>query len=89
MIMANTSSAKKAILVARRRRIENQLGRSGIETQKSILLDAVAQKDQKKASEALGAVYKALDKAAKTRVISKNKASREKAKFSWLVKNLK
>jgi ribosomal protein S20 len=88
-IMANTSSARKAIQVSHRRLGENHLRRNAIETIRTDLLNAVGSKDSKQASDQLALMYKALDKATKTRVISENKASREKAKYSRLVKNLK
>jgi len=83
--MPITKSAKKALRQSERRRERN--------TQKKDAYKELVKKIQKavesgKADEAralLPALYKAVDKAAKTRVIAKNKAARLKSRAAKLV----
>ncbi len=83
--MPITSSAKKALRQARTRRVRNI-------KQKDTYKDAV--KTYRKLTDAkqwgdavskLSAVYKSLDKAAKTNVITKNKARRLKSRLARMV----
>lgn len=76
--MANTASAAKANRQSIKRRARN-LGRS--RAYKSILKEfrAAAAAEPKKAKEMMALLQKKLDKAAKTGVIAKNKASRLKS----------
>jgi len=83
--MPITKSAKKALRQSERRRERN--------TQKKDVYKELVKKMQKaveagKADEArtlLPALYKAVDKAAKTRVIAKNKAARLKSRAAKLI----
>ena len=76
--MAITKSAKKAHRASLRRRVFNV-------RRKDTLHDAVKEVRKAKGTEAaklLPAAFKAIDKAAKTGVISKNAANRKKARLA-------
>lgn len=84
--MAITSSAKRAIRVAKRRRVHN-LRR--IETMKVSLTGfrkLIAQGKHAEAEKTLPALYQALDKAAKRGVIKKNTAARKKSRAVALLR---
>ena len=79
--MANTSSAKKAERVAKRRRVFN-LRRS--KAMKDVVKEVGKLITNKKTKEALALVpklYKAIDKAAKNNTITKNKGARMKSRI--------
>lgn len=83
--MPITSSAKKALRQNRTNRARNTKKR---ETYKKLVVryrKLIAQKSMDEAKKALPLVFKALDKAAKTKVIEKNKASRLKSRLAKLV----
>ncbi|KKS39013.1 MAG: 30S ribosomal protein S20 [Parcubacteria group bacterium GW2011_GWA2_42_14] len=86
--MPITRSAKKALRQSLKRRAQN-LKKSG--ALKKLARDVRKLAEQKKKAEAqklLPALYKALDKAAKTGVIKKNAASRKKSRLTKLVNSL-
>lgn len=76
--MPITQSAKKALRQSKRRRIGN------LSKQKAFK-DAVKRFKKAPTKEALAFVYQTLDKAAKTHVIERNKASRMKSRLSRLL----
>ncbi|OGY65696.1 MAG: 30S ribosomal protein S20 [Candidatus Harrisonbacteria bacterium RIFCSPLOWO2_01_FULL_44_18] len=76
--MPITQSAKKALRQSLRRRARNI-------TQKKALKEVVKAYKKSPSAENLSLVYKKLDKAAKTNLIKKNKASRLKSRLSKLV----
>jgi small subunit ribosomal protein S20 len=81
-------SAKKALRQNVARRKKNKACKQKI---KSLVKDARTAIGGKNASEAqknLPAIYKALDKAAKTGVIKKNTAARKKSRITKLIKKL-
>ncbi len=83
--MPITQSAKKALRQSKRRRVRN-LKRA--DTYKSAVKELVKMAktgDLKEASKLLAKAYKAIDKAAKTGVIKKNKASRLKSSAAKLL----
>lgn len=83
--MPITSSAKKAMRQTKTRHARNVVRK---ETYKKAVLNfrkLVAAKKNEEANKALSLAFKALDKAAKTRVIEKNKASRLKSRLSQLI----
>lgn len=87
--MPNTSSAKKALRQSERRRVNNLRRKR---TFKAIVKDAkklAASGNAKEAVTKLPAIYKALDKAAKTRAINKNTASRLKSRVSKFIAKAK
>lgn len=84
--MPITKSAKKALRKSRRRRERNLIK---IEAYKKLVAKykkQVADKNFEEAKKLLPQVYKALDKAAKTNVIAKNKASRLKSRLARLAR---
>ena len=81
-LMPNTSSAKKALRQAERRQVNNLRRRRAY---KAIVKEAkklAVAGNGAAAVEKLPAIYKALDKAAKTQAIKKNTASRLKSRVS-------
>lgn len=84
--MPNTESAKKALRQNIARRLRNLKQK---ETYKSAIKDFRRLISSKKLDEAkayFAQVHKTLDKAAKTHVIKKNKASRLKSRLAHLLK---
>jgi len=83
--MPITQSAKKALRQSVSRRKRNlrkaEAYKRAIKEHKKL----VAAKKQDEARAALSKVYKALDKAAKTNVITRNKASRLKSRLAKLL----
>jgi small subunit ribosomal protein S20 len=86
--MPITSSAKKALRAAKRRRVFNLSRKSDIETGVKKLKKLVAAKDKKGAHAFLPTLYKALDKAAKTGHIKPNNAARRKSRMAAMVKKI-
>lgn len=83
--MPITQSAKKALRQSKRRRVKNlRRIRNYRETVKEFRKLIIA-KDFDSAKKLLPKVYKTLDKAAKSGVIKKNKASRLKSRTSVLL----
>ena len=83
--MPITSSAKKALRQNKTRHARNVIKK---EAYKKVLIKyrkAVAAKTMDEAAKFLPLVFKALDKAAKSKVIEKNKASRLKSRLSKLL----
>lgn len=79
--MPITKSAKKAMRQNAGRRKKNARAKSDLKTVIK-QYKKLAAADKKKALEYLSQVYKKLDKAAKTRLIKKNKANRTKSRLS-------
>lgn len=80
--MPITRSAKKALRQNIRRRLQNLLKKESYKSAIKTYKKLAASKNLEDAKAALRSVYKALDKAAKTGVIEKNKASRLKSRLS-------
>ena len=84
--MAITSSAKRAIRVAARKRVYNlrRLGamRDSVKSFRKLAVSAPAAEVEK----TLPALYKAIDKAAKRGVIKKNTAARKKSRAIALLR---
>ncbi len=84
--MAITSSAKRAIRTATRRRVFNlrrmDTMRDGVKALKKL----VVEQKFTEAEKALSSVYKAIDKAAKRGVIKKNTAARKKSRIVLLLR---
>jgi len=75
--MANTSSAKKALINARRKR--------DFKSTRNEVLKAVKAKNKKSAESLMPEAYKAIDKAAKMNIIHKNTAARYKSRLATKV----
>lgn len=83
--MPITKSAKKALRQSFRRQAGNLVYKNKV---KNLLKEArslVLQKKVQEAKNLLPQIYKALDKAAKIRVMKKNTASRKKSRITRLV----
>lgn len=87
--MAITSSAKKAIRSAARKRVFNLRRKNALADATKSLSKALAGKDAKAAEKLLPAAYKAIDKAMKRGVIKANTAARKKSRLAHLVANAK
>jgi len=83
--MPITQSAKKALRQNKTRRARNVVRKDAYKAQVTGFRKLVVAKKFEDAAKALPAVFKALDKAAKTKVIEKNKASRLKSRLSQLI----
>jgi small subunit ribosomal protein S20 len=86
--MPITSSAKKALRASKKKQIFNIRRKTAIDRASKNLATLVAEKKVKEATVALQALYKALDKAAKTNFIKKNTASRMKSRAAAKLKSI-
>ena len=84
--MPITASAKKALRQNVRRRARNLQKKEAYKKVVAGYKKLVTSKNSAEAKKMLPAVYQALDKAAKTNVIAKNKASRLKSRLAKMVK---
>ncbi|MDP2650909.1 MAG: 30S ribosomal protein S20 [bacterium] len=80
--MPNTKTAKKALRQSLKRKARNLVKRRQVKAVSKGYNRLVAGADLEGAKEQLKAAYKTLDKAAKTKVITKNKANRLKSKLA-------
>ena len=80
--MPITKSAKKALRQSLTRKARNLRRKNAYKTALKELSRIASAGNKKEAEKLLPKVYKALDKAAKTNVINKNKAARLKSKAS-------
>lgn len=80
--MPNTKTAKKALRQNLKRKARNLAKKKQIKTIAKGYKRLVESADLENAKEQLRAAYKTLDKAAKTKVITKNRASRLKSKLA-------
>jgi small subunit ribosomal protein S20 len=83
--MPITKSAKKALRQNKARNTRNVVRKEAYKAQVVGFRKLVVSKKVEEAAKALPAVFKALDKAAKSKVIEKNKASRLKSRLSQLI----
>ncbi len=83
--MPITTSAKKALRQNKVRNTRNIIKKEAYKKAVTGLRKLVTAKKLDEAAKALPATFKALDKAAKTKVIEKNKASRLKSRLAQLV----
>lgn len=85
--MPITKSAKKALRQDRRRRLRNIQKRKKAKKLIKEVRELVSEKKSEEAEKILPAVYKTLDKMAKTGVIKKNTAARKKSRITKLIKS--
>ena len=85
--MPITSSAKKALRQNRVRRARNVLKKDSYKEAVVNFRKTSAAKKIEEAAAALTAAYRALDKAAKSGIIKKNKADRLKSRLAKLAKS--
>ena len=83
--MPITSSAKKALRQSKRRKAQNLIKKTAYKDALKNVRTFVAQKKNDEAAKVLSALFAALDKAAKTRVIERNKADRLKSRAAQLI----
>lgn len=86
--MPITSSAKKALRASKKKQVFNIRRKTAIDRASKAFAALVTEKKAKEAGVALQALYKALDKAAKTNFIKKNTASRMKSRAAAKIKAL-
>lgn len=82
--MAITTSAKKAHRQSLRRNAQNDIRREAVRG----AYKAVRESAGKENKEALAAAYKAIDKAVKRGLITKNTAARRKSKFARMLRRV-
>ena len=80
--MAITSSAKKAIGVAKRRGVFNARRKKELKDSLKDISKLIEAGSKKEAEAMLSRVYKAIDKAAKRGVLKQNTASRTKSRIT-------
>ncbi|MDP3645635.1 MAG: 30S ribosomal protein S20 [bacterium] len=80
--MANTSSAKKAQRVAKRRHVFNERRKKTMKDAVKEMGKLIATKKPKDAEASLPALYQSIDKAAKNGTINKNTAARMKSRVA-------
>jgi len=80
--MPNMKTAKKALRQSLKRKARNLVKRKQVKAVAKGYGRLIAGADLEGAKEQLKAAYKTLDKAAKTKVITKNKANRLKSKLA-------
>jgi len=83
--MAITKSSKKALRQNLKRMIRNIPKKQKIKNLLKEVKILVSQKKIEEAKKLLPQIYKSLDKAAKTKLIKKNTASRKKSRISRLI----
>ena len=84
--MANTRSAAKQARASLRRQAHNKSIKSRLHSLEKKFLEAVSAKKAPDATALYRVLISALDKAAKTRVIHRNNASRKKSRLSARLK---
>lgn len=87
-LMPNIKSAKKRILVSKRRNEENTLVKSSMKTAIKNVEKAVKAKESDKAKENLRVANTRIDKAVNTGVVKKNKAARLKSRLTKMTNNM-
>ena len=80
--MANIKSAKKRILVIKKKTLENKIANTKLKTVIKKFNAAVASGDKAAATEAYKAAVKAVDQAAAHGLIHKNAAAHKKSQFT-------
>ncbi len=80
--MPITKSAKKALRQNKRRAVRNVKRKRKIKDLMKEVKKLISQNKVKEAKKLLPEIYKSLDKAAKTKVIKKNTASRKKSRVT-------
>jgi small subunit ribosomal protein S20 len=86
--MAITTSAKKALRASKRRRVFNTRRQVAIEAPLRQFKKFLIAKKASDAKNLIPALYKALDKAAKTGAIKANTAARRKSRLMKAIKKL-
>jgi small subunit ribosomal protein S20 len=79
--MAITSSAKKALRSAAKKRVYNLRSKAAIDAPLKKFRKLIAEKKADEARALVGSIYQALDKAAQRKYIQKNAAARYKSRI--------
>jgi len=87
--MPITSSAKKALRVANKKKVFNLRRKSVLENTVKKVKKLVKEGKPKDAEKMLPEVYKAIDKASKTKFIKKNASARYKSRITLFVNKAK
>ncbi len=87
--MAITSSAKKAIRVAKHRRVFNLRRKDTLRNAMKEVRGLIVAGKKKEAEAALAKAFQALDKSAKTNLIKKGTASRKKSRLAKAIAKIK
>lgn len=87
--MPITSSAKKALRVAKKKKIFNIRRKSAMENSLKSIKKLIKENKVKEAEKMLPEVYQAIDKAFKTKFIKKNAAARYKSRITIAVNKMK
>ncbi|MCX6717831.1 MAG: 30S ribosomal protein S20 [Candidatus Taylorbacteria bacterium] len=80
--MPITSSAKKALRVAKKKKIFNTRRKSTMDSSIKAIKKLIKENKIKEAEKMLPEVYQAIDKAMKTKLIKKNNAARNKSRIT-------
>lgn len=80
--MPHSVSAKKRVRQNEKRRMRNKAKKTRLKTETKKLNQAVEEKKFDAAAKQLDLLYKLCDKAAKTKVLHRNKAARQKSQFA-------
>ena len=80
--MPITASAKKSLRQGARRNKRNAVYKTKIKKQEKLVLSLIKTNKSNEAKNELKKYYKLIDKAAKTKVLHKNKASRKKSSMA-------
>ena len=86
--MPNTTSATKALRQSERKRIRNVKRKKGLREVLKQFEKAVAAKNATEATALLPKAQKAIDKAAKNHLFTKNTASRKKSRMTARIKKI-
>jgi len=86
--MPNTTSAKKALRVSKKKKVFNDRRKNAMREVLKNIKKLAGEKKQDEAKALLSKAYKAIDKAAKRGVIKKNTASRKKSRLSAFIKKI-
>lgn len=86
--MANIKSAKKRILVIRKKTLRNKMITSAVKTSIKKVIAAVKAGDKAAATAQLNAAKKTIDKACAKGVYHKNNAARKKSRLDKLVNKM-
>lgn len=86
--MPNIKSAKKRVLISKRRNEENTLVASSMKTAVKNVEKAVAQNDKEKAQKNLKTAERRIDKAVGANLAHKNKAARLKSRLTKAVNSM-
>lgn len=86
--MANIKSAKKRILVAQKKTLQNKVVKNVTKIAIKDYLNKVDSKDKSAAEEAFKKASKAIDKAVTKGVLHKNNAARKKSRLAHKLKTI-